>query len=58
MRTILRLLGTDAAAADRAAAVIASITERQLIDTALALSAILVVVIELSLIGVIMGGGH
>lgn len=58
MRTILRLLGTDAAAADRAVAVIASITERQLIDTALALAAIAVVVIDLTLIGVIVGGGQ
>lgn len=58
MRTILRLLGTDAAAADRAVAVIASITERHLIDTALALAAITVVVIDLALVSVIVGGSQ
>lgn len=58
MRTILRFLGTDAAAADRAVAVIASITNRQLVDTTLALAAILIVIIDLSLIGVILGGGQ
>lgn len=56
MRTILRLLGTDAAAADRAVAIIASITERQLIDTALAVAALAVVVIDVTLISVILGG--
>lgn len=58
MRTVLRLLGTAAAAADRAVAIIASITERQLIDTALALAALAVVVIDLTLISVILGGGQ
>lgn len=58
MYTILRLLGTNAAAGDRAVAVIDSITIAQLRDLALGLTAIAVVLIDLALIAVIMGAGQ
>lgn len=58
MRIILRLLGTDTDTADRAVAVINSITIAQRRDLALGLTAVAVVLIDLALIAVIMGAGQ
>lgn len=58
MRTILRLLGTSDEAAARALDVIARITDTDLRDYAFGMLALAVVVIDLSLIAFIAGGGQ
>lgn len=58
MRTFLRLMGTSDDAADRALGVIARITDTDLRDFAFGALALAVVVIDISLIAVIAGGGQ
>ena len=58
MRTILRLLGTSDEAANRAIDAIARITDTDLRDYAFGALALAVIVIDISLIAFIAGGGQ